>query len=184
MARDDAMFGWDGSHNHKIKVDHTTGTLVTVTHASHEEHEGHAYMCLYSVASIGGLDNDLMQLTWTTPDTDVELHMIKGAKCGATALFKFTEGWTGGGTATGTIPIYNRRRNSLNTSSVVVSYGTVAVTGGTALKTEYLSTGKFGAGETRDQNEWILKPNTKYAVSLFLNADETAEISLNWYEHI
>ena len=53
MARDDVMLGWDGEHAHKIRVDHETGSLVTVAHASMEGHEGHAYSCTWSVASIG-----------------------------------------------------------------------------------------------------------------------------------
>ena len=183
MARDDAILGWDGSHAHRMRIDSSTHAINIIDYAHHEIHDGNSYSCTYSVASIGELDNDLMQLTWTTPNSDSHMHITKEAKCGAVALYKFTEGWTGGGTAVGTLVIDNRDRNSLNTSGVTISYGVTAVTGGTVLKEEYLSSGKFGSGETRDQNEWILKPNTKYAVSLFLSTANEASITLHWYMH-
>ena len=183
MARDDAIMAWDGEHAHKIRVDHETGSLVTIAHASMEGHEGHAYSCTWSVASIGALDNDVMQLTWTTPNTENYMHMVIHAKCSALALFRFNEGWTGGGTAAGTQLVNNRNRNSNNVSSVTVSYGYTIVTGGVNLKTEYLAAGKFGSGEYRSINEWILRRNTNYAVNLFLDAAEEAVISLHWYEH-
>ena len=110
--------------------------------------------------------------------------MVVHAKCGATALFKFTEAWTGGGTSpTGTITAYNKNRNSDNTSGLVISYDATEVTGGIVLETEYVATGKFGAGETRSAQEWVLKQNTNYAVSLFLAGANEASIGLDYYEH-
>ena len=183
MARDNAIMGWDGQREQPIKISPTTRALVVVDNASHEVMHGDAYSCTYSVASIGDLDNDVMQFTWTTPDSDDYMRMVMNAKCGATALFRFHEGWTGGGTATGTTPSDNRNRNSHNTSSVIISYGHEIVTGGTLVKQEYLAAGKFGAGEYSSVNKWVLRRNTKYAMSLFLSGANAATIALHWYEH-
>ena len=184
MPQGVTILGWDGHHEHPIRIDHETGSLVTVTHASMEAHEGHAFSCMMSVDDIADETNDIVQLTWTTPDTDdYYIHMTKDAKCSATALYKFTEGWTTGGTAVGTLAVFNRNRNSFRASSMVISYGVTAVGSGTVLKEEYVATGKFGSGETRDSNEWILKRNTTYAVSLYLDGAATATIQLHWYEH-
>ena len=164
-------------------IDPVTGWLKTIAGAHHEVHEGDYYEAFYSVASIGALTttDDTMQITWTSPDSTKFMNLIINANCGATALFKFTEAPTGGdATASGTLVGYNKNRSYPN-SPITFSYDGTVVTGGRVLESEYLSGGKFGAGESRSGQEWILRPNTKYAVSLYLNAAEPAAINLGWY---
>ena len=164
-------------------LDSVTGWLKTITGPHHEIHEGKSYHVHYSVASIGALTtpDDAIQISWTTPGGPSQMNMVIHAQCGASALYKFTEGWTGAGASpTGTIPAYNKNRRFSN-SSVVFSYDATLVTGGIILEQEYVASGKFGSGESRDSQEWILSPNTKYAVSMFLNAAEVATISAEWY---
>jgi len=163
--------------------DKRTGWVKTVSGPHGEIHEGKFYSVHYNVADLGAMTtpDDAIQLTWTTPVGPARMNLTIHAQCGAAALYKFTEAWTGAGiTATGTIVGYNRNRAFPN-SSITFSYDATLVTGGTVLQQEYITTGKFDAGESRDSQEWILKPNTPYAVSLFLGAAEIATLSLDWY---
>jgi hypothetical protein len=82
------------------------------------------------------------------------------------------------------VSILNKNRNSSNTSGIAtVSYDGTAATGGTLLLQEYLSDQRQSGGENRGQDEWILKQNTTYAVSLFGTANSPATLELHWYEH-
>lgn len=166
-------------------IDEITGATTIVEYAHHEVHEGSHYFCGYSVASIGAMEtpDDMIQLTWTTPNSTKFWHLVIAVRCGGTALYKFTEGWTGGGgSPTGSLTGYNRNRNHKN-SSTPIYYDAAVVTGGTLLEQEYITTGKFGAGESRSSQEWVLRLSETYAVSLYLNAANEAQIELNWYEH-
>jgi hypothetical protein len=164
-------------------IDKLTGWNKTISGPHHEVHEGKYYEVEYSVASIGALTttDDTMQISWTSPSGPAQMNLVMNATCGATALFLFTEAPTGGdATASGTLVGRNKNRYFPD-STIVFSYDGTEVSGGTVLETEYLSGGKFGAGETRSSQEWILRPSTKYAVSLLLNAAEPATIALGWY---
>ena len=166
-------------------IDEKTGAATIIDYEHHEVHEGSHYFCSYSVASIGAMTtpDDMIQLTWATPNSTKLWHLTIGGKCGATALYKFTEGWTGGGVSpTGSLVGYNRNRNYKNASTPIY-YDATEVTGGIVLEQEYVAAGKFGAGESRGAQEWVLRPSENYAVSLYLNAANEAELELNWYEH-
>ena len=109
------------------------------------------------------------------------MNLVTHVRCGASALYKFTRAWSGGGaTPGGTVPGRNRN-HMFPDSSIVFSYGASLVTGGNLLDSQYITTGKFTAGELRDSEEELLKTNTNYAVSLYLAAAETATIQLDWY---
>ena len=95
-------------------IDKLTGWLNVIDGAHHEIHEGDAYNVTYNVANIGAMTtpDDMIQISWTTPNQKKSMHMVVYASCSAAALYKFTEGWTGGGaSATGTISAYNRNRS-------------------------------------------------------------------------
>ena len=166
-------------------TDKSTGAIKSIEYGHHEVHDGKMYQVMYSVPNIGALTttDDTMQITWTTPNGPALMHMTIDAYCGASALFLFTEAPTGGDlTASGTLVSYNKYRGRAN-HSVVFSYDGTEVSGGTVLETEYISAGKFGAGETRSAQEWILRSNTKYAVSLLLNDAQPATLALEYYMH-
>jgi hypothetical protein len=185
MAKGETIFGWDGEHEHPIRIDKSTHALTTIEYGHHEVHDGSHYECYDGTANIGAeaAPLDAIQLTFLTPATK-EVHLVIHAKCSAAAVYTFTEGYTGEGTGGSSVVAYNKNRGSLNTAGMVVEKeATAVVTGGTVLETYTLSTGKFDAGESRSAQEWVLKKNTKYAVGLYLNAAGVATIQLSWYEH-
>ena len=170
--------------------DGSTTAFNTVDYPHHEVHSGSSYHVLYNIANLGAMTtpNDTIQLHFTTPNTTKWVHMLFLARTSGAALFTVTEAPTGGmETPTGTITILNRNRNSGNTSGITsVSYDGTTATGGTVMHTEYIGAGLGGtsqAGASRSVEEWVLKQNTVYAVSIVDTSAITATLLLSWYEH-
>lgn len=179
--------------------DKTTDSLKVVDYAHHEIHEGSHFFLLYSVADIGALTtpNDMMTLSWTTPDTEKLLHWIFEAVCTGGARVRLIEGKTGGGaTPTGTLQSYNNKRDSDKVSTILdvaganagkVSYDATLFTGGVSLLDEYLTgTGIGGSSPgaaTRSDSEKILKRNTAYQLSIEELGNVPATLKMLWYEH-
>ncbi len=184
-----------------ISVDLTTQALNVVDYAHHEIHSGSMYYVVYSVASLGAMSSpdDMITLTFDTPDTTKWGHFQFSAKGTSGWRIRLIEGGTGGGaSATGTLPILNKNRNSTKTSTFLdvegsptaaqVSYDATLVTGGTTLWDEYIegSSGFFSTGFSSgggDRNEIVLKQNTQYQVSLYGTDTDPATIYISWYEH-
>jgi hypothetical protein len=176
-------------------VDAATNAINVIEYEHHEIHAGSSYLVVYSVANLGAMStpNDMIQLSFATPNTAKWMHMVIMVQSGGAALFTLTEAPTGGmETPTGTLPAYNKNRNSTNTSGIlsatdgtagVVSYDGTAATGGAVLWSEYVGQGTASKGEGGGRFELILKQNTVYAVSLYDTTAITASIMMDWYEH-
>ncbi len=124
--------------------------------------------------------------------------MIISAISSSGARFRFIEGGTGGGaTPTGIITAYNSNRNSASTSSIVnvegtpaagsVSYDATLVTGGTSLVDVFIGAdgqgNTFVAGSNRGTQEWVLKQNTQYQISILETDNVPGTLQMAWYEH-
>jgi hypothetical protein len=165
-------------------VNNDHGWVTTMTGAQDEAHEGHLFQLHYNVSNLGAMEtpDDAIQITWKTPNIRI-MHLTIHVQCGAAALYKFTEGWsTAGVSPSGTIVGFNKNRSFPN-SEITFSYDATLVTDGDVLEQEYITTGKFDAGESRSAQEWMLKPGTNYAISLYLAAAQIATISMGWYLH-
>jgi len=86
------------------------------------------------------------------------------------------------------IPINRNRVGSPSEAKTTIKRGATggSIDGATTLKTMRTgSTGRHGSevGASGGQNEYILKPDTKYVVSMTTYADVVASIHLDWYEH-
>ncbi len=183
-----------------LKKDFNTGGLVTIDDSHHKVHEGDHYNLSYSVADIGAMatPEDVISLSFTTPNTTKLLHLIISAICSSGAQLQFIEGKTGGGTGpTGVIASNNSHRGSSNTSTILdvaggnagsMSYDATVFTGGTSLVDEYIGAdgqgNSFAAGTSRSEQEWLLAANTLYQVSLTETGNVPATLQLAWYEHI
>jgi len=42
----------------------------------------------------------------------------------------------------------------------------------------------FSGGESRGTQEWMLKPNTFYQLSVYNTANVPGTIQVSWYEHV
>lgn len=181
-----------------VTLDRSTFALTVVNYEHHEVHEGSHYNCSYSVASVGALEtpSDMMTLTFVTPNTTKWVHLIFVAICSSGARLRFIEGGTGGGASpTGNVSVYNSNRNSVNVSGILdlgsvankISYDATLVTGGISLVdviigAEGLGT-SFVAGSSRPEQEWVLKRNTQYQLSLYETDTVPGTLQMSWYEH-
>lgn len=80
---------------------------------------------------------------------------------------------------------FNRNRNSATEATCVVVHTPTVSNTGTLLRTKHFGTGKTAGVETHENDEWVLKQNTKYLIRL-TNATTSANyctLVLNWYEH-
>jgi hypothetical protein len=195
------MHGWDSGDTRwrKVKIDNSTDALMTMSHGHHEVHEGAHFYLTYSAASVGALaaPDDMMTLSWKTPNTTKQIHFVYTALCSSGAQLRMIEGKTGGGASpTGTTPVFNSDRNSANTSGIldvsgatagVMSYDATLFTGGTTLIDEYVGSvgigGRVNAGTSRADQEIILKQNTFYQLSLYETDTVPGTLMCSWYEH-
>lgn len=88
-----------------------------------------------------------------------------------------------------TVTAINHSRVSTNTSAMVIKTGVTVSTAGTTISIGYIGggTGVGGSrsgGETSQENEYVLKTNSTYAVTLLNNSSttNTVVVSPQWYE--
>jgi hypothetical protein len=183
---------FDGKH-----TDDSTNQVVTVDYEHHELHEGSMFTCHYvqEVTDIA----DRSVIAFTTPASK-EVHMVVHASATAASELIILEGATGTTAGATDLTVYNRFRDSTNTSLLTSIDGTLgsvsyyslttdtAITGGTEVYKEYIGAGKTGqasAGASRGGHEWILKASTVYDIELkALDSNTNGQnVELVWYEH-
>jgi hypothetical protein len=137
--------------------------------------------------------DDLISLTWTTPDTLKWEHFSFWAEGTGGWRVRLIEAPTGGAASqTGQVAMLNRNRNSDNVSTAIaldstageVSYDATLATGGETLWNHYIpgsnkTVGLIGSG----RDEIVLKQNTKYQLSMFGTDTDVATMFIDWYEH-
>ena len=181
-------------------TDFYSGSPVLIDHMHHRVHEGLMYSVLYSVASIGALTtpDDVISLSFKTPNTAKRLHMYFEAVCTGGARIRMIRGKTGGGaTPAGVLPAYNHDEESTNTSLILdvaganvgnVSYNATVFTGGVTLIDEFLTGVGVGASSpssgTASSHEVILARDTEYQISILDTGTIPATLELIWYEAI
>jgi len=181
----------------QLHTDKSTNKIVTVSYAHHEIHDGSSFSCHYVQDVTDTADRSV--IAFTTPATK-EIHMFALIAATAAADFLVLEGATALLPSAVDLTVYNRDRNSTNTSLMTSIDGTVGkvsyytlttdtgISGGTEIYHEHIGAGKIGqaaAGASRGTAEWILKKSTVYDFELkSLDAnDNSHHIELTWYEH-
>ena len=178
------------------RIDASSEALNTVPNQHSKIHDGASF---YAYAYDLDLDiNETITLAFKTPDTSMWSHMFVEAAGQARGRVELYEApaWS---TSTGTqSSVYNRNRNSNEATTVLEdTSGTFSETNNLVLNPTGLTTGagtiidrqQFGdgknAGIRRDEDEFILKQNTTYAIvitSEVVNSND--ELQLSWYENI
>lgn len=174
----------DGGRVRDLNLDGSTNALTTITYAHHEVHEGSNFI----VSDTQNVNATTMKWQVTTPDSEVEPHMVLDVECTGEMYMIVTEGSDrDDGTALAEI---NRNRRSSKTADVIVTRTPVngSTDGATTIRT--IRSGATGvgsktvsAGGLRGMNEFLLKRNTKYVVSITTYADVYVSIGFDWYEH-
>jgi hypothetical protein len=184
----DSSFSGRGS---SAVLDGPTNAVRVIDYEHHEVHEGFFYTASLTTSD---LDDNPLNISFTTPNTTQWAHMIVGASTSAAARLELREAPAGGAAGGTALAPLNRDRNSSNTSSLISTHGAnaneltqgaSAGTGGTVLGTVNIADGKNNlGGRTRASQEFILRANTTYAVRLTGAVNLTiATLEIDWYEH-
>ena len=185
-----------------LAADKATHALSVIEYPHHEVHGGSAFTCHFSNDCTN--TGEMTVIAFNTGDSKKWVHLVAEVTATAAAYFAVYETTSidnGEGT---TLTIYNRNRNSSNTSTVSTIEATPTVgsatsfnegqanganiTTTTELVRTYVGAGEkvnASGGDTRGVSEFVLKQNTQYAFMLVSTTDDdnTHNIVLDWYEH-
>jgi hypothetical protein len=166
-------------------IDGPTHVTTTIEYEHHEVHSGR----MYHVTRVVQLDDaNSDEILIETPNTTRWGHFtpsVQGSFDTEWWLFETTTKTTG--TA---MTEHNHDRNSSNVAGIVVTHTPGAGADGNEIDHRRFGNdagpaGKGGSGsDTRANNEWILKQNTKYLLRVTSHTDtNNISIVLDWYEH-
>jgi hypothetical protein len=160
--------------------------VETITRRHHEVHEGKAF----HIADVQNVNSTTMQWMITTPAAPTEVHLITSVEATGEVSAELLEASDKDGT-TALVPV-NRKRNGSAAATTVHRGATGGTTDGDA--TQPLVRHRGGAtgvgghtltgGGTPGSNEHILKPDTKYMMTVETFANVWVSVDLDWYEHI
>ncbi len=190
---------YDGSAYTSVRSDSLTDVLSVIDYAHHEIHSGSSFTT--DVVDSVMADTDTLVVAFRTPDSSERPHMFTGFSTLVGGYIEFWEGatWTAG---TGNqIDIINRFRVPplhsstlledtsgafLATDHVIENPGGLNVAAATLLHIHYAFgiTPRPSTAERREDREFVLAPDTQYAIRFTAvgNAN-AAQILLHWYEH-
>lgn len=166
-----------------LEIDSYTGALQTLDVSHHHIHEGDAFMYFDSISLGSAATQDYLI---TTPDSTYYtnwLYTISGTLGFTLTLFEATDK-----TGTTAQTVLNKNRNSATAARTLVHKAVQAgTTDGTQLYTLTVGTATgpgIAGGEDRNDEEIVLKRNTKYIVRILSNAAANRiNLKLSWYEH-
>jgi len=187
-----------------LLLDAMSGTPVGITFPHHKIHNGDSFTTNFTDETLADAETIILAFKTATGPKRIHLFAFFSTLVGGSLNIWEGATWT---TTTGVVnPIINRRRDeNPNTSGLLedltatpaftatgnilsnptLTGGVVTPTSATSLDKQYAwgEKGKIGAGYLRDENEFILKPDTTYAIVFTsIGASNKAQINLNWYE--
>ena len=179
-----------------IEIDEATGAITMIEYEHHEIHAGDSFKADINTDDIQteGVNNAL-HISFTTPNTTEWAHLVIYGWAGGGAELSIVEA-PGGGVAGGAnLAIFNRNRNSSETSTLISTDDTATnemtqdatvPIGGTEIHHWKLGAGKNKiGGDTRGNEEFILQQNTTYSIRMTsTNANIPGQLTLEWYEHV
>ncbi len=167
-------------------VDKITNAIVTIGYAHHEIHDGSHYI-FRSYETVA--KNGNKEILIVTPNTTKWGHVTIGFFLStSTTLIELFEGVTT--SANGTLANSRNRNRNFTDNNTVLLYDDPTVTDG-AVAGNVIQDGMFGSGKNsfgggaRDNEEVVLKQNTKY---LFRATEQNVSAVIfnyyfDWYEH-
>lgn len=182
------QYGNETTLDRIFKVDSFNHLVITDSN-EHRIEGGKAYTAEHNADGSSGTK---ATISFTTPDTSIEIHLLVTMRANVESFYTFGEGASMGVAGSDYAP-RNRNRRSGNTTSLLSADGAANVKGqltlggtvsdfGTVLETLHIGIGKQG-GESRDIREWVLKPNTVYALEVESEAASSeVTIEIHYYE--
>jgi len=149
--------------------------MIDVGHA--HIHEGKMFdVCDLATISLGAY-KDYLIVTGATKFIHIKITCSADGK-GNIALYEDAVTSNNG---TG-MTEFNRNRVSANTPEATVFHTPTVSNVGTMLCDELFGSGNKSGGETRADNEWVLKQNAKYLVRVSASVNIDVSTKINWYE--
>jgi hypothetical protein len=167
----------------RYSLDRITRALNVIDYAHHEIHAGSHFLYTDAITLGAAATQDYLI---TVPDTTKWPHIIFILDGSAITQFDLYEDTDKNGTTLQTVG--NSNRNSANVAGVTVHKGTEGgSTDGTLIHTykggSATNQARGNAG-TRNDEELILKQNTKYILRATSGtAGNLVNVNLSWYEH-
>jgi hypothetical protein len=160
------------------------GEVMTIDIAHEKIHEGVHYKTGFQDITMNV--DDTITLLFVTPNTSTQMHYTLTSQTTGEAIIYFYEGTVT--SSDGTLSTsYNRNRNSLNLSSLLVYKTPTVTTDGMKLSEKWVGSEVFKGdigGDVRGNSEFILKEDTKYLIRLTAVSDGMkGAIGGDWYEH-
>ena len=180
--------------------DSVSGALIEIAHAHRKLHQADAFSCHYSQTVSD--TNDRTIIAFKTPNTTRYVHCTVQVYASTAADAYIWEAPTITDNTGASLTVYNRRRVGTPKATTVIRTNTNPdevgamfftevtmgnVTGGTELDHAPLVAGqgqKAIGGSSREEQEWLLKPNTLYAFEIKSSSDldNVHLIQVDWYE--
>ncbi len=163
-------------------IDRVSKSVETITHSHHEIHKGGAF----TVHNVQSVSTTTFKWQVTTLDSAIRVHMLFQVEGTGEVDLLVTEG--SDRDDGGALTEINRDRTSSNVATTIV---TTTPTGGSTDGATTIMEIRAGStqgsktaesGGSRGTNEFILKPNTKYVISVTTYAAVYITLELNWYE--
>ena len=191
----------DSDTGDTAQLDNSTGSLMTIDYAHHENHSGSSYFLTNHINLTD--DGASTSLAFTVPDTTAYPHVTYAFAAGKALSIVVYENisTTSNGTA---VIAQNHNRTSLTDSNLMIAqdalasttyitaYCTVAASTTPCIK-ENIAFGAAGknpsvsgsGGAIGRAQERIWKPNTTYYFKIITGSDDDSVIAWNfdWYEH-
>ena len=179
------IYGFDGKVFKPIIVDDTSGSLVAIDYAHYEIHRGDSF----SVADTVACDTTTAKWQITTQSGPLLAHMVFDLSATGEALYVFTEG-SDRTDGTALVEVNrNRSVSSVTATAIITRTPTGGETDGatTLFSTRSgitnIASKNLESGTVRGTSEWVLRPQTKYVVSITTYAASYVTFTVNWYEH-
>ena len=189
-----------GPGGQNFTKDPEIGGIVTITTDHYQVHVGNAFQTHYEFTTAA--TDDLQTAIYLKTPTDKEIHMVASFSVSHAGEFFICEDITIDANEGTSAAVYNRNRNSLNTSTVFDNATVPVVNKVTTWTPSQMTSGNFTcgteieheplvaaavpkqAGGNAERGEIILKKNTEY---LFMDQNiganaNTHHIWLRWYE--
>ena len=177
--------------------DEMTNSLITISYEHHEIHEGDSFVV--SIVDTTMASAETLVLAFKTPAGTKRAHLIYEYSTLTGAHCELIEGPTWDQGSGAAVTITNRLRAASPASSILLeNRGQVTFTasdemisnpttlsGGTVIDTNYsFGSNKLPESSRRGQHEFILKPDSTYAIRFTSDASSNkGQIIVDWYEH-
>ena len=168
-----------------LRIDSSTHSIQTIEYEHHEIHSGSSFVC----ADLRNVSTATFKWQVTTPGGTKYAHMVFDIDCTGEMTVLVTEG-SDRVDGTALVEINRNRVGTPTGATVIVTHtptggetdGAITLinhrSGATGVGSKTISSGGLRGG-----NEFVLKPSTKYVISVTTYANVWVSLDIDWYEH-